>query len=251
MKTYRDEGLVLGTVKLGEADRVITLLTRQHGKIRAVAKGVRRTSSKFGARLEPFMYVDLQCFIGKNLDTIVQVETIGAYGQPISQDYDLYLAASAIIETANRLVQSEREPQLQQFLLATGAIRTLATAGYQAQNVLDSYLLRALAIGGWALSLTVCAKCARPGDYRSFSISQGGAVCSVCVRPGATLLHPETTTHLSALLVGQWEQIETVSAEVRAESSRLIRAYAQYYLERNLKSLRMMNSRPQDSYRNE
>ena len=59
MPLYRDEGVVLRTAKLGEADRIITLLTREHGKIRAVAKGVRRTKSRFGARLEPFMRVDL------------------------------------------------------------------------------------------------------------------------------------------------------------------------------------------------
>ena len=59
MALYRDEAVVLRTAKLGEADRIITLLTRDHGKVRAVAKGVRRTKSRFGARLEPFMRVDL------------------------------------------------------------------------------------------------------------------------------------------------------------------------------------------------
>ena len=58
MPTYRDEIVVLRTHKLGEADRIVTMLSRQHGKIRAVAKGVRRTSSKFGSRLEPFMVAD-------------------------------------------------------------------------------------------------------------------------------------------------------------------------------------------------
>ena len=69
---YRDEGVVLRTHKLGEADRIITLLTRQHGKVRAVAKGVRRTASKFGARLEPFMVVDVQLYEGRSLDIVTQ-----------------------------------------------------------------------------------------------------------------------------------------------------------------------------------
>ena len=77
MPTYRDEAVVLRTHKLGEADRIVTMLSREHGKIRAVAKGVRRTKSKFGARLEPFMVVDLQCHIGRSLDIVTQAESIG------------------------------------------------------------------------------------------------------------------------------------------------------------------------------
>ena len=70
MPLYRDEAVVLRTHKLGEADRIITLLTRHHGRVRAVAKGVRRTSSKFGARLEPFSHVDLQFAEGRTLDVV-------------------------------------------------------------------------------------------------------------------------------------------------------------------------------------
>ena len=77
MSLYRDEAIVLRTHKLGEADRIVTLLTRSHGKVRAVGKGVRRTSSRFGSRLEPFMHVDLQLSTGRNLDIVTQAETLG------------------------------------------------------------------------------------------------------------------------------------------------------------------------------
>src|SRR5437764_10795101 len=78
---YRDEAVVLRTQKLGEADRIITLLTRRHGRVRAVAKGVRRTGSRFGSRVEPFMQVDLQLHepAGNRpsaLDLVTQAETI-------------------------------------------------------------------------------------------------------------------------------------------------------------------------------
>ena len=79
---YRDEAVVLRTHKLGEADRIITLLTRQHGRVRAVAKGVRRTTSRFGSRLEPFTHVDLQLAEGRNLDIVTQAETIDAVLRP-------------------------------------------------------------------------------------------------------------------------------------------------------------------------
>jgi DNA repair protein RecO (recombination protein O) len=82
--TYRDEAVVLRTHKLGEADRIITMLSRRHGKIRAVAKGVRRTTSKFGARLEPFSHVDFpQLAVGRTLDVITQVANRWiAFGEP-------------------------------------------------------------------------------------------------------------------------------------------------------------------------
>ena len=70
MPLYRDEAIVLRTHKLGEADRIITLLTRRTGRVRAVAKGVRRTKSKFGARLEPGTHVDLQLYEGRSLGSV-------------------------------------------------------------------------------------------------------------------------------------------------------------------------------------
>ena len=79
MPLYRDEAVVLRTHTLGEADRIITLLTKEHGRIRAVAKGIRRTKSRFGARLEPFMVVDVQCYEGRNLDTVTQAESLATH----------------------------------------------------------------------------------------------------------------------------------------------------------------------------
>ncbi|MDR2379978.1 MAG: DNA repair protein RecO, partial [Bifidobacteriaceae bacterium] len=100
MATYRDAGIVLRTRKLAEADRIVTLLTREHGKVRAVAKAVRRTKSRFGARLEPFMHVDLQLYEGRNLHTVTQAVTLAAYGGAIAADYGRFTAASALVEAA-------------------------------------------------------------------------------------------------------------------------------------------------------
>ena len=125
MPTYRDEAVVLRTHKLGEADRIITLLSRRHGKIRAVAKGVRRTTSKFGARLEPFSHVDLQFAVGRSLDVVTQVESLDAFGEPLTDDYPAYTAGQVMLETADRLVVEEGEPAVQQYLLLVGALRAL------------------------------------------------------------------------------------------------------------------------------
>ena len=91
MPTYREAAVVLRTHKLGEADRIVTMLTRGRGQVRAVAKGVRRTRSKFGARLEPGMVVDVQCYEGRNLDTVTQADSLAAYGEAIAREFERYL----------------------------------------------------------------------------------------------------------------------------------------------------------------
>src|SRR5688572_32104902 len=122
---YRDDAVVLRVQKLGESDRIITMLTRRHGRIRAAAKGVRRTTSRFGARLEPFGHVDIQVAgdpgnHARTLHTIRQAESIELYGKDLGRDYPRYTAASAVVETAERLTPIEQEPSLRLFQLTLG-----------------------------------------------------------------------------------------------------------------------------------
>lgn len=125
---YRDDGVVLRTQKLGEADRIITLLTRHNGRVRAVAKGIRRTKSRFGGRLEPFTHVDVMIHHGRSLDIITQAEVIRAYGTPLVSDYPKYTAGTAMLETAERFTPVEKEPAIRQFLLLIGGLRALGDA---------------------------------------------------------------------------------------------------------------------------
>jgi len=237
---YRDEAIVLRAQKLGEADRIVTLLTRENGKVRAVGKGVRRTSSRFGARLEPFMFVDVQLHVGRSLDVVTQAETVGPYARAICADYGLYTAGAAMLETADRLVEAEKEPAVQQFWLLAGALRSLAGHAHAPSLVLDSYLLRAFAVAGWAPSFTDCSRCGEPGPHRSFAVALGGAVCSRCRPPGSTSPAPETFSLLAALLAGEWDVADASDVRHRKEASGLVAAYSQYHLERTLRSLRMV-----------
>jgi DNA repair protein RecO (recombination protein O) len=107
MRLYRDRAVVLRQHKLGEADRIVTMLTRDHGLVRAVAKGVRRTRSKFGARLEPFAHIDVQLHPGRNLDIVTQVVSLDAFATDIVSDYGRYTCACAMLETAERLAGEE------------------------------------------------------------------------------------------------------------------------------------------------
>lgn len=240
VRTYRDEAVVLRAQKLGEADRIVTLLTRHHGKVRAVAKGVRRTSSRFGSRLEPFMLVDLQLYTGRNLDTVTQAETLAPYARAVCADYALYTTGSVMLETADRLVAAEKEPSTQQFLLLVGAIRSLAEHAHPPGLVLDAYLLRALAVAGWAPSFTECARCGAAGPHRSFAVASGGAVCQACRPPGAASPAPETFTLLAALLSGDWPTADASAERHRREASGLVAVFSQFHLERTLRSLPMV-----------
>jgi DNA repair protein RecO (recombination protein O) len=238
--TYRDEAIVLRTHKLGEADRIVTMLGRTRGKIRAVAKGVRRTGSRFGSRLEPFMLVDVQCYEGRSLDTVTQAVTLGSYGADIAADYGRYTAASAMVEAADRLTEDDGgmpDGTGQQFVLLVGALRSLARGEHVPGLTLDSYLLRALSLAGWEPSLDVCAITGEPGPHSTFVIQAGGVVADRVAPPGAPRVDPMTLALLAALRDGDWTVADASDERSRSRATGLIAAYTQFHLERGLKSL--------------
>lgn len=251
VSVYRDDGIVLRTQKLGEADRIVTVLARKTGRIRAVAKGVRRTKSRFGARLEPFTHVDLLLYTGRSLDVITQAETVRSYGEAMAGDYPRYTTGIAMLETAERFTAVEKEPALRQFLLLVGGLRTLVDRGHEPRLVLDAYLLRSLAVAGYAPALDECAICGtrtadgsapprtgRSAARRTFGVAAGGLVCASCWAPGAAAASAPTIDLMSALLRGDWELADASERRYRVECSGLVAAYAQWHLEHSIRSLR-------------
>jgi len=241
MATYNDEGVVLRTQRLGEADRIITILTRRHGKLRGVAKGVRRTSSKFGARLEPFAHVDLQIREGRSLDIFTSVVSRDLFGKDFLDDYARYTAAEVMVEIADKIVAEEGEPALQQYLLLVGALRALGegtTDGVRpAAMILDSYMLRAASLAGYAPQLDSCAICGAPGPHGYFHPASGGMVCARCRPPGAVAVSPATLAYLISLLVGDWPATRDVPESRISEGSGLVRSFLNWHLERGIRSL--------------
>ncbi|WP_182346874.1 DNA repair protein RecO [Tomitella gaofuii] len=244
MRLYRDRAVVLRRHKLGEADRIITLLTRDHGLVRAVAKGVRRTRSRFGGRLEPFGHIDVQLYPGRNpgrgLATVTQVQILDAFTDPIVADYALYTTASAVLETSERLAGEEHAPVRDQYLLAVGALRALASARRPAGLILDSYLLRAMSVAGWAPALTECARCGQNGPHRAFHVAAGGAVCVHCRPPGSATPAEGVLELMLALERGVWDVAEAAPAQARSQASGLVAAHLQWHLERQLRTLPMI-----------
>jgi DNA repair protein RecO (recombination protein O) len=261
VQLYRDDGIVLRTQKLGEADRIITILGRHSGRIRAVAKGVRRTKSRFGARLEPFTHVDLMLHTGRSLDTITQAEVIRPYGEPLTGDYPRYTAGVAMLETAERFTPVEKEPALRQLLLLIGGLRALTDAEHPPGLVLDAFLLRSLAVAGYAPALQECARCGAPGSAAgsppggapgegggdsarggrrlpAFAVAAGGMVCATCRPPGAASPAAPTVALMLALLRGDWDGADRSERRHRVECGGLVAAYLQWHLEHSIRSLR-------------
>jgi DNA repair protein RecO (recombination protein O) len=245
-KLIRDDAVVLRVQKLGESDRIITMLTRRNGRIRAVAKGVRRTTSRFGARLEPFGHVDVQWIEGRSLHVVSQVEGVDLYGKRFLDDYPRYTAASAIAETAERLTPAEHDPALRLFLLTIGALRSLAAGEHTGSLVLDAYLLRAMGVAGWAPALRECAVCGTGGAHRAFSVPAGGCVCPDCRPPGAARPAPATLELMAALVEADWKRADASEPGPQKEASGLIAAHLQWHLERGLRSLPLVDRSGKD-----
>jgi len=254
MPLYTDQAVVLRVHKLGEADRIITLLTRRHGRIRAVGKGVRRTTSRYGARLEPGSHIDVQLHTrtaepdaerghlrNPGLDLITQVESLDNYGARLAGSYGAWTAAVAICETAERLTAEEGEPALRQYLLVVGALRSLALAEHESSLILDAFLIRSMSLAGWEPALAECAVCSTAGPHAAFHVPSGGAVCPTCRPGGSVRPQPESLALMAALLAGDWEPADAAPAPVRREASGLIAAHLQWHLERGIRSLPLVD----------
>ncbi|GAC1366846.1 MAG: DNA repair protein RecO [Actinomycetota bacterium] len=226
---YKDEAVVLRTMRLGEADRIVTFVGRSQGKIRAVAKGVRKTKSRFGGRLEPFTQVSLVMWRGRSdLDIVTQVEAVEAH-RGIREDLDRFALGQMMLEAVDRVVQ-EKEPAPRIFNLLIEGLRGLTTTA--SPLVPAWFLLRLSGVAGFAPSLSDCTECGAPGTW--FSPGQGGAVCRGCRTAGATEIAPGVLKLLHDLVVeGAWMKTDPA---VAAAAARLARSYAEYHLERRLRS---------------
>ncbi len=229
--------MVIRQHKLGEADRIITFLTAEHGLVRAVAKGIRRTRSKFGARLEPFAHVDVTFYPGRNLDIVTGAHTISAFSEAMAQDYGRYTTACAVLETAERLAGEERAPAKQLHRLTVGALTALAEDRRDRQQILDAFLLRAMGSAGWMPALDLCARCANPGPHKAFHVAAGGAVCVYCRPAGSATPSVGVLELMDALATGQWDQVAGASDSQHRQATGLIAAHLQWHLERQLRTL--------------
>lgn len=235
VRTFRERAIVLRTYRLGEADRIVVFFGEETGQFRAVAKGVRRSRSKFGYRLESFNLVDVQAYRGKELHTVTQVELISPYSQAVAVSYPKFTNAKLVAETAQKLTDGH-DASPEQFTLLHGALAALGRGDRPATLISSSYLLRALAIEGWEPVVAECAQCGS-GDLSGFSTTAGGTVCSDCA-PGDTFwVAPETVALLRDLLIPNWPAALSRGLESHEPAAKLAGAWAQWHLEQRLRSL--------------
>jgi DNA repair protein RecO (recombination protein O) len=234
MALRNDQGIVLRGFPFGEADRVVVLLSPNSGKIRAVAKGVRKTKSRFGGRLEPFTHVDLVLYEGRNLGTITQVSVIEAF-PAVRSDLDRVLAAGTMVEVADAITH-EGEAALRGFLLLQRGLRALE-AGPRHPDLVAAFLLKAAAVVGVAPALEHCAGCGRRQDLTRFSFAGGGVLCETDRIPGAIVLRPGLTEYLAGIAAADLADLPASDPGFSGEAMGVTRRFIEYHLERRLASL--------------
>ncbi len=235
MRSYRDRALVVRTYDFNEADRIIVLLTREHGIVRGVAKGVRQGKSRFGSRLQILVQVDVQIYPGRNLSTITGADTLVWYGKLIN-DYDRYTCACALLDVAERLAGPNNAEEL--FDCAVARLDDLQHCA-DPTEALDYFLLRAMSWAGWKPSLFNCASCGAPGPHYSFHPGAGGAVCQNCRPVGAEDVD-------TAALHFMWLLAERGAAPgfrpgVKAAAHHLLVEYLQWHLEQKIPAMKILD----------
>ncbi len=234
---YHDVGVVLRTYKLGESDRIVVLLTQEHGKVRAVAKGVRKTHSKFGARLEPMSHVKLLLAQGRELDIVNQAECVETLA-PMMVDLDHLTNGIAVLEAADQM-SMDREPVPHLYRMVVGALRTIADRS--GPLVVPSFYWKLLAAEGVAPELDACVRCGEEGPLVAFDMDQGGALCRAC-RTGAPL-SAEALELMRMILGGRLNDALAVPSspathEVAAHATRSL----EHHIERRLRTVAMFES---------
>jgi DNA repair protein RecO (recombination protein O) len=234
---YRDTAVVLRTYKLGEADRIVVLLTEEHGKIRAVAKGVRKTGSKFGARLEPMSHVRLLLSQGRELDIVSQAESVETLA-PMLVDLDHLTAGIAVLEAADQM-SLDREPAPQLYRMVVGALRTIAERG--GPLVVPAFYWKLLAADGLRPELDMCVRCGEDTQLVAFDMDQGGALCRNC-RTGAPLSDDALET-MRMILGGRLNEALELPAsrtthEVMAHATKAL----EHHIERRLRTVAMFET---------
>jgi DNA repair protein RecO (recombination protein O) len=245
--SYPLRALVLRKTKLGEADLIIALLAADGRQVRAVAKGARKTRSRFGARVEPYSVVDLLLHTGRSLEVIAEAEMLSSH-DAIRADLDRTQAASVVADLLDKIsVEGQAEPKL--FLMALATLDAMDTAPVEALPLLVSaFLLKALAMHGYRPALDECAACSGDvGATALFSPRTGGCLCADCAAedPSAWELDPEELAVMRALLRAKMADVESLGVpdDLRDSVLRLVGDYVRYHVPARLKALEMYGRR--------
>lgn len=233
---YSDAGIVLRTYKLGEADRIVVLLTAEHGKVRAVAKGVRKPGSRFGGRLEPLSHVALLVHEGRSLDVVSQADTIDHF-RGIREDLDRLAQGVALLEAVDQVAR-ERQPDRRLYQMLLGALRTLAAR--PSPLLVPAFYWKLLAAEGVGPELDGCVSCGSEGPLVAFDPHEGGALCRTCRR--GRPISPAGLELLRRILGGDLVgALATPPGPAAHEVAELATRAMEHHLERRLRAVSMFD----------
>lgn len=234
---YRDVGVVLRTYKLRESDRIVVMMTADNGKVRAVAKGVRKTKSKFGARLEPMSHVKVLLYRGRELDIVSQAESVEPLS-PLLSSLDRASQGIAAIEAVDQL-GLEREPNPQLYRMTVGVLRTIGERP-AALNV-PAFYWKLLRAEGLEPQLDACVRCGESEpdtELVAFDLNEGGVQCRTC-RTGGSITKPALTIMRDIFGGRLAHALSLEESPATHEVGALATRALEHHIERRLKAVAM------------
>lgn len=243
MASYRTEALVLKKRRLGEADNVLILASPTEGRVDAIAKGVRKTTSRFGGRLEPLSYVRVVMHRGRTFDAVTGVEAIDLH-EPLRKEIKRASHAAVVADVLDKvLVRGQSEPRL--FALSETTLTAMETPGADLAALTVAFAIKALAMLGLRPSLADCAACgAVVGGSTRFSPTAGGVFCTRCgvEVPDAGVLSADAREALGQLMAGTMAEAAAsrLDGAVRDELLAATRTLLLAHVHGRLKSLEFL-----------
>ncbi|HEX4992065.1 MAG TPA: DNA repair protein RecO [Rubrobacteraceae bacterium] len=182
MAVYRSKGIVLRSIRYGEADRILDLYTCDAGLVSAIAKGIRRTRSRFGARLEPLSCVDFVAYHGRTLDTVTQAEVLRSF-HGVREDLARFEAAAGMVGLVRALSGGD-EADRRVFNLLYNGLDALERGDSGFDSVEAAFGLKLSMLAGYAPQLDDCLSCGiklnEAPEPLYFAPNHGGVLCQEC-----------------------------------------------------------------------
>lgn len=240
MATYKEEAIVLHAHDLGEADRIVSLITSGRGLRRAVAKGLKRTGSRFGARLEPFTHLHIVLHEGRNLDTVTQADIIAAHAM-LRDDFEKFLFGESMLEVIEKSLQENQNiPRL--FDILRVSLDALEGDARDSALLLAAFQLKVCALIGYHPHLERCLHCRREvrGEEVRLDLAGGGVFCSSCRGEAGPTIHlsPKSLDLMCSIIGKGMTSIAKMKVAPRFSREVLGIAflYTENFLERQLRS---------------
>jgi DNA repair protein RecO (recombination protein O) len=237
-RSIRVDAVVLRHSDYGEADRLLTIYTRQLGKMRVIAKGARKIASRKAGHIEPFTHVRLQLAKGREMFIVTQADTVDAY-LSLREDLILTSQASYVMELLDRFTYEDETENSSTFRLLTDTLSRLASFS-DVWLVTRYYEMRLLDHLGFRPQLVECANCGRQikAEDQFFSFSAGGVICPRCGKglPNLHNISVEALKYLRHFQRSGYAEASRArpSPEVQKEAELLMQGYFTYLLEREL-----------------